>query len=116
MADESNLSDYTGEFRKKSGHLEDFSREFLVKLTHIYEDTMLFACHAWATVLSDKVGPRVAWDLAGEISRSMGVADFYPFVLSRPAVRKLHLVHRVIAHQTPRGGRRRRPPTPPPQS
>jgi len=49
-----------------------------------------------------------------EISRSMGVADFYPFVLSRPAVRKLHLVHRVIAHHTPRGGRRRRPLTPPP--
>lgn len=47
-----------------------------------------------------------------EISRSMGVADFYPFVLSRPAVRKLHLVHRVIAHQSPRGGRRRRPSSP----
>jgi hypothetical protein len=41
-----------------------------------------------------------AWmELAGvlnELSRSMGVADFYPFVLSVPAVRKLHLVHRVI--------------------
>ncbi len=32
-----------------------------------------------------------------ELSRSMGVADFYPFVLSVPAVRKLHLVHRIIA-------------------
>lgn len=32
-----------------------------------------------------------------ELSRSMGVADFYPFVLSAPAVRKLHLVHRVVA-------------------
>ncbi|WP_457424453.1 zinc-binding metallopeptidase family protein [Roseateles sp. P5_E7] len=31
-----------------------------------------------------------------EMSRSMGVPDFYPFVLSLPAVRKLHLVHRVI--------------------
>ena len=31
-----------------------------------------------------------------ELSRSMGVADFYPFVLSVPAVRKLHLVHRVV--------------------
>ncbi|MEO5735562.1 MAG: putative zinc-binding metallopeptidase, partial [Rubrivivax sp.] len=42
-----------------------------------------------------------AWtELTGmlnELSRSMGVADFYPFVLSRPTVRKLHLVHRVIA-------------------
>jgi len=32
-----------------------------------------------------------------ELSRSMGVADFYPFVLSVPTVRKLYLVHRVIA-------------------
>ena len=32
-----------------------------------------------------------------ELSRSSGVADFYPFVLSVPAVRKLHLVQRVIA-------------------
>ena len=32
-----------------------------------------------------------------ELSRSMGVPDFYPFVLSLPAVRKLFLVHRVIA-------------------
>ncbi len=32
-----------------------------------------------------------------ELSRSMGVADFYPFVLSAPAVRKLYLVHRIIA-------------------
>ncbi|MFG6416461.1 putative zinc-binding metallopeptidase [Roseateles sp. DC23W] len=31
-----------------------------------------------------------------ELSRSMGMADFYPFVLSAPAVRKLHLVHRVV--------------------
>lgn len=30
-----------------------------------------------------------------ELSRSMGVADFYPFVLSLPALRKLHLVHRI---------------------
>jgi hypothetical protein len=32
-----------------------------------------------------------------ELSRSMGVADFYPFVLSLPALRKLHFVHRVVA-------------------
>ncbi|MFG6455531.1 zinc-binding metallopeptidase family protein [Roseateles sp. BYS96W] len=31
-----------------------------------------------------------------ELSRSMGVADFYPFVLSAPVVRKLYLVHGVI--------------------
>ncbi len=32
-----------------------------------------------------------------ELSRSMGQPDFYPFVLSRAAVAKLHLVHRVVA-------------------
>ena len=31
-----------------------------------------------------------------ELSRSMGVTDFYPFVLSPQAVRKLHAVHRLI--------------------
>jgi hypothetical protein len=54
-----------------------------------------------------------AWmELTGvlnELSRSMGVADFYPFVLSIPALRKLHLVHRIAtaAPQAP-------PPSPPP--
>ena len=27
----------------------------------------------------------------------MGLADFYPFVLSKEAVRKLHFIHIVIA-------------------
>jgi hypothetical protein len=31
-----------------------------------------------------------------ELSRAMGLPDFYPFVLSGPALRKLHLVHRVV--------------------
>jgi len=31
-----------------------------------------------------------------ELSRSMGQPDFYPFVLSAAAVRKLHFVHRVV--------------------
>lgn len=44
-----------------------------------------------------------AWmELTGvlnELSRSMGVPDFYPFVLSAEAVRKLHFVHRVVTQQ-----------------
>ena len=31
-----------------------------------------------------------------ELSRSMGVADFYPFVWSLPAVQKMYFVHRVM--------------------
>ncbi len=34
-----------------------------------------------------------------ELSRSMGLADFYPFVVSRPALRKLHFVHRIVQAQ-----------------
>ena len=34
--------------------------------------------------------------LLNEMSRSMGIHDFYPFVLSRAAVRKLYFVHEVI--------------------
>lgn len=35
--------------------------------------------------------------LMNELARSMGQPDFYPFVLSAPAVAKLHFVHRVVA-------------------
>ena len=31
-----------------------------------------------------------------EMSRSMGQPDFYPFVLPRPAVAKLQLIHLVV--------------------
>jgi hypothetical protein len=34
--------------------------------------------------------------LMNELARGMGQQDFYPFVLSRPAVAKLHFVHRVV--------------------
>lgn len=34
--------------------------------------------------------------LLNEMSRAMGQSDFYPFVLSRAAVRKLHFVHGVV--------------------
>jgi hypothetical protein len=36
-----------------------------------------------------------------ELSRSMGIADYYPFVLSVPALRKLYMVHRVISKGQP---------------
>lgn len=38
-----------------------------------------------------------------ELSRSMGLADFYPFVLSAPAVAKLQFVHLVIAGNAEQG-------------
>ena len=35
--------------------------------------------------------------LLNELSRAMGFNDFYPFVLSRSAVAKLHFVHLVVS-------------------
>jgi len=40
--------------------------------------------------------------LMNELARSMGQPDFYPFVLSAPAVAKLHLVRRVVATEAAR--------------
>jgi hypothetical protein len=39
-----------------------------------------------------------------ELSRAMGLADFYPFVLSAAAVRKLHFVHRLVRDAGARDG------------
>lgn len=36
-----------------------------------------------------------------ELSRSMGLSDFYPFVLAAPVLRKLHFVHRLITGPVP---------------
>ena len=38
-----------------------------------------------------------------EVTRSMGEHDFYPFILSIPAVRKLHFIHKVVRSEA--GGR-----------
>ncbi|MBM3108952.1 putative zinc-binding metallopeptidase [Pseudomonas sp. V1] len=39
--------------------------------------------------------------MLNELSRSMGQADFYPFVLSKPVVAKLHFIHLRIAREAP---------------
>lgn len=43
-----------------------------------------------------------------ELSRSMGLPDFYPFVLSASALRKLYLVQRVMGQGADSGGAGRR--------
>jgi len=54
-------------------------------LEHADPDFLTFV-NAWIEITA----------LLNEMSRSMGLLDFYPFVLSVPAVRKLHFVHRVV--------------------
>ena len=34
--------------------------------------------------------------VANELCRSMGQPDFYPFALPKAAVKKLHLIHRLV--------------------
>lgn len=72
MAAELNLDDYRGDFLGKVGNIQDFSREFLVKLARVFEDTQLFAYQSWATACGARVGAHEAWDLAAEISRGCG--------------------------------------------
>jgi hypothetical protein len=36
-----------------------------------------------------------------ELARSMGQPDFYPFVMSRTVLRKLHFIHSVIGDEQP---------------
>jgi hypothetical protein len=36
-----------------------------------------------------------------ELARSMGQPDFYPFVMSRPVLKKLHFIHLVIRGESP---------------
>ena len=48
---------------------------------------------AFLTLLNDWVGLTAVMN---EMSRSMGQPDFYPFVLSREVVTKLHFIHCVI--------------------
>ena len=39
-----------------------------------------------------------------ELARSMGQQDFYPFVMSRPVVAKLQLVHMIVFEAPARAG------------
>jgi hypothetical protein len=66
---------------------EPFGLDVLEQASTDAQDTDFLAfVNAWVEITA----------LLNEMSRSMGQHDFYPFVLSRPAVRKLHFVHRVV--------------------
>jgi hypothetical protein len=66
---------------------EPFTPESLFGLEHHDGKDFLEFLNFWAELTA----------VLNELSRSMGLPDFYPFVLSRDAVAKLHFVHTVIA-------------------
>lgn len=65
---------------------ERFGTELLAEAGDAQADRFVQLINSWMELTG----------VLNELSRSMGVADFYPFVLSAAAVRKLHLVHRVV--------------------
>lgn len=87
----------------------DTARSFGLDGRHVELDYEPFAPEliTWQSDGIDDDFPQLvdSWmELTGvlnELSRSIGVADFYPFVLSAPALRKLHLVHRLIRGDEP---------------
>ncbi len=58
--------------------------------SHAASNSFLALLNAWILLNS----------VLNELCRSMGQADFYPFVLSKTAVTKLHFVHRLVREQS----------------
>ena len=74
-----------------AGHLscdvEAFTREDLFDPADPDAERLLSLLHAWIEIVT----------VLNEMARSMGQPDFYPFVMCRPVVAKLHFIHRVVA-------------------
>jgi len=68
-------------------NIEPFAPEVLER----HDPDFLYFLNTWMELTA----------LLNEMSRSMGQPFFYPFVLSAPAVRKLHFVHRVVTGAAP---------------
>lgn len=67
---------------------EGFKPEVLVQP----DDKFLFFVNSWGRFTA----------ILNELARSMGLPDFYPFVLSKSSVAKLHFIHTVLGQVTDR--------------
>ena len=66
--------------------IEPFTRKDLYDPDEPNADRMLFFLNSWIEMIT----------VLNEMSRSLGHPDFYPFVMSRAVVKKLHFVNLVI--------------------
>tara|TARA_R110002110_G_scaffold413729_1_gene641645 strand:- start:139246 stop:140391 length:1146 start_codon:yes stop_codon:yes gene_type:complete len=66
---------------------DPFTREDLYDAEAPGADRFLVMLNAWVELIT----------VLNEMSRSMGQADFYPFVMPRDVFRKLHFIHLVIS-------------------
>jgi hypothetical protein len=67
--------------------IEPFTRDDLFDPDDARGDRFLFFLNAWVEMIT----------VLNEMARSLGQRDFYPFVMPRVAVRKLHFVHLVVS-------------------
>lgn len=72
--------------------LEVDTEPFASDVLEVQDGEFLYFVNAWIELTA----------LLNELSSSMGLPDFYPFVLSVAAIRKLHLIHRVVTEQRAR--------------
>ncbi|MNG05523.1 hypothetical protein D3C84_887170 [compost metagenome] len=68
-----------------------FQREDLYRPDDPQGERFLVFLNAWVELSA----------MLNELSRSMGQVDFYPFVLSKPVIAKLHFIHLRITQQAP---------------
>jgi hypothetical protein len=74
-----------------AGHLqcdiEPYTRDALHAPDDPQGDALLALLNGWLEMVM----------VLNELARSMGVPDFYPFVMCKPVVAKLHLIHLIVA-------------------
>ncbi len=69
MANEFEYDDYQHDFMGKVGNIQDFSRDFLLQLANVFEDTIHYLNYAQTAVFGPLVGVAAAWDLASRMAR-----------------------------------------------
>jgi len=71
--------------------IEPFKLEDMYAPAHADAKRVLSLINSWLELIT----------VLNELSRSMGQQDFYPFVMSRPVLRKLHFIHLVVKGEKP---------------
>jgi hypothetical protein len=67
--------------------IQPFTRDALYAPDDPQAERLLSLLNAWIEIVT----------VLNEMARSMGHSDFYPFVMSKPVVAKLHFIHMVVA-------------------
>jgi hypothetical protein len=66
---------------------EPFTRDALYAPDDPRAESLLALLNGWIEIVT----------VLNEMARSMGEPDFYPFVMCRPVVAKLHFIYMIIA-------------------